>query len=1047
MQIVANFILHVMKNLKSNFLLSTLSICLFIFSDEQIFAQSDFYLNYKIYGDNQGYKNNGDAPTFVQDSCGYIWIGSNLGIYRFDGTFFRLFPVQQIDSVAAFTSVVKPLLIDRENILLYIENNGLYWWNCNSFTANKISLQHDSVLHYVKITSAWKQNQNSIWLTTLFQGIIQLDFAQHELHDYLLTNDTAESKNWISVSTTHCIIVDSTDWFYVSTNKGLIHFNQKTFEVQKIILPDFLPATDCRNTLGKMCLIKNKLWIGTWGNGMLCYNTNTKSWEQFLWNNSQTDCAHNIIYDFTPKSESEFWICTRDEGLLIYNLQLNTFSKVFRIDESETKQYPLVWDLFTDHQNICWTSDGENIFKLSTAESEFTLFQLSSNSAEFFNSAYHFQNDSTIYFTANNHNGIYAVNYFSKQIKYYSNPLLPYGETAYNIDVYDAAEKKLFVISADGCFSFDTESKKFQKIFSVPTSAKKSIYGNAVSTLDHEFWYGYDFGFLYATDEKTLTTKEITTEDLDYQIPNTNAVIGLYADVDGGVWISSKNGYGLLYHNSKKNLNINLKNKYPLLNNNVVSMCELADGSWFICLAQWGLLWLQHPFTPQEKIFHFTEQQNQLLTNRYRSCSVDANGNVWLNSEKGITCFITTSMQFVNYKKGDGLPYTASSMNMISIENQMLMPIHFGWQAWVIENQNSSATKKIPNAVINLFYINGKEVNYNINSKKSIDLNYKNSIRFQFSALNFYHPEKLIYQYKMDGMDQTWSASDGDHTIAFSNLPSGNFTLLIRTSFDGMNWNENALALNIKVHPPVWQTWWFMLIVVATIILILILLVRKRIKSVRHEQQLFLQITDSELKALRAQMNPHFIFNCMNTIEALIATNNEEAATTFVQHFSKLMRLVLENSMHQTITLEKDFQALQMYIKLEQIRFKNLFDVQLSGFDDSEIKAATIPPLLLQPFVENAIRHGLQPLNTRKGLLKISCTQEKYEILISIEDNGVGRSGSSSSGHQSLGSGLTENRIKFYNNIHSQKISFIIIDLVDADKNPCGTKVEIRIPF
>jgi sensor histidine kinase YesM len=207
------------------------------------------------------------------------------------------------------------------------------------------------------------------------------------------------------------------------------------------------------------------------------------------------------------------------------------------------------------------------------------------------------------------------------------------------------------------------------------------------------------------------------------------------------------------------------------------------------------------------------------------------------------------------------------------------------------------------------------------------------------------------------------------------------------------------------------------------------------------------KLSESELKALRSQMNPHFIFNILNTIESYTLENNKEAASTMIQKFSRLTRLVLENSMNQLVPFEKDWTALQLYVELEMMRFPELFQVV---YDLDEVLLSDhyfVPPMIIQPFVENAIIHGLRNKSGQDRELYISAKFKEQYIRIEVRDNGIGRRRSAElkpknlNAKISLGLKVTQERIHIFNKINQdRKASIEIKDLDD------GTSVEIKLP-
>ena len=287
-----------------------------------------------------------------------------------------------------------------------------------------------------------------------------------------------------------------------------------------------------------------------------------------------------------------------------------------------------------------------------------------------------------------------------------------------------------------------------------------------------------------------------------------------------------------------------------------------------------------------------------------------------------------------------------------------------------------------------------------------------------------------------------------NNTVNFFNLSGGNYDL----TFINLKNNHQA-KVSFSIEPVFWEKWWFSPFVFL-IISIVLGLIFYFLSLIRLRQQLRLQSVrhQLEIKALRAQMNPHFIFNCMNTIDAYILRKKFLEASDFLQKFSKLIRKILENSESQTISIEQEIQTLKLYIELEQERFSHSF---VSYFDiEPELTANDyqIPSLILQPFVENAILHGIRHLTERKGFISVRLRKIKSEsgkeiLFCVIQDNGIGRKASSvineqrQTSHKSMGVNVTLERINTYQAIYGDNMETLVIDLEE------GTKVEIKLPL
>jgi sensor histidine kinase YesM len=206
-----------------------------------------------------------------------------------------------------------------------------------------------------------------------------------------------------------------------------------------------------------------------------------------------------------------------------------------------------------------------------------------------------------------------------------------------------------------------------------------------------------------------------------------------------------------------------------------------------------------------------------------------------------------------------------------------------------------------------------------------------------------------------------------------------------------------------------------------------------------------------EMKALRSQMNPHFLFNSINSIEHYIITNERDKAADYLNRFSRLMRLILQNSRSQKVPLSSELEALQLYVDLERIRFKVPFEYDIELEPSVNPNDVEIPPMLIQPFVENAIWHGIQHKN-EKGNIVLSFIVEDELLICTIDDDGVGRkiaseySKKSRKKHKSVGLKITEERISILNQRQGARASFTVIDKVDEMNNALGTRIVLKLP-
>jgi LytS/YehU family sensor histidine kinase len=220
------------------------------------------------------------------------------------------------------------------------------------------------------------------------------------------------------------------------------------------------------------------------------------------------------------------------------------------------------------------------------------------------------------------------------------------------------------------------------------------------------------------------------------------------------------------------------------------------------------------------------------------------------------------------------------------------------------------------------------------------------------------------------------------------------------------------------------------------------------IRNIRQKQRANMQI---KLQSLRAQMNPHFIFNSLNSVNNFISKNDERSANKYLSDFSRLMRTVLSNSDQDFVSLETEVDTMRIYLELEHFRFGEKFDYQLEIADDIDPEIIRVPPMLIQPYIENAIWHGLR-YKEDKGILNVRIFTENNLLYCTVKDNGIGRKKSAElktnhqKTYQSTGIKNTKERIDLLNKMHGTRLSVSILDL-EENGNAAGTLVKISVPY
>lgn len=345
--------------------------------------------------------------------------------------------------------------------------------------------------------------------------------------------------------------------------------------------------------------------------------------------------------------------------------------------------------------------------------------------------------------------------------------------------------------------------------------------------------------------------------------------------------------------------------------------------------------------------------------------------------------------------------------------------------------------------------VNYEDVSLTTNSTLYFD---QNNITFNYTGICYTNPEKVLYTIKLEGYDKVWRPASHVNIANYPNLPPGKYIFKVKSCNNEGVWNQTPATFIFRIQPPWYKTWLFRIAAIAIILILIYLILRNRANNIRENERKKLEheiaIAGNKLKALRSQMNPHFIFNSLNSIQHFVVSNNSEKAAKYLIKFSKLIRLILTHSEKQLIKLSEEIELLKLYVELEQVRFENKFTCSFEVEESLELDFIDLPTMLIQPFVENAILHGIAP-KVGNAHLKICFKQINENILCIVQDDGIGRQSSGAlknNTHQNLSIATknTTERIELLKKINDKEYSFVIFDL--NENNKIGTRVEIIFP-
>lgn len=522
--------------------------------------------------------------------------------------------------------------------------------------------------------------------------------------------------------------------------------------------------------------------------------------------------------------------------------------------------------------------------------------------------------------------------------------------------------------------------------------------------------------------------------------PDTSRrIYSVYQEKDQDIWIGTL--YGLfVYKNGKSYFKGRLS---PILKERISSITKLKD-MMVIGTSAHGLVFLYNDSVTN----HLTEE-NGLIGNTIKSLYAQNDTTLWVGTKDGLNRIVFTpgydDYAIESYGINDGLP--SNEINNIGMHDGFIW-LATGRGLVSFDPVNLKPHLVPPMIQINSVQINGRDTC--LLDYYSLDHN-QNDIRISFSGISFRSGGDIRYRYMLSNFNDNIIITKNQWAI-FPNLPPGDYTFYVNVGNIHDIWNDSPKSIQFRISKHYTQTLWFMilLIVLSSGMLVLIWAFFQKQKKIKENARN--ELVKLEQKLFRLQMNPHFVFNALLAIQGFMYMNKPKEAGRYLTAFAKLIRHTLYGSTDEYIPLDREIEALQYYIELQRLRFNEKFEFIIDIDDELMPESMQIPPLLIQPFLENAIEHGLQH-KEEQGKLKLGIAMQNDYLMVEVEDNGIGREKAlelqkmKGKLHKSMGLEIIRKRIESLNKIVIRKIRMEIIDLHDSNGAASGTLVKICIPY
>ncbi len=1001
-------------------------------------------MSFKRFTTDDGLAHNGIVST-AQDKFGRLWISTLGGINVYNGHSFTLFTSENTKGALPSNEIIATCHTRKGNIFFGTSGGGLTEYNflTNSFTTDTTIKEVVTAILEDHNHILWVATQNSlvhaIDLLTKRKTTFRLEhkvnkkrfsiYKMAEISDssiwlatdmgvFTITNQKRvtyrEEFDQFNITNTSTLVRDlATDgkkiWIATKIN-GLIEYNISTSGI-KHYTTETESIKLSSNNLRNIKFHDNSLWIGTWDAGINVVNTITNSHnyikhDPFNNNSLSTNYIGNIYF----ANDSIIWVSTFDGGLHKFDPMLNQFHAVTKTFHADGGL------LYSNIKNIHYDSKSETLWLGSLSGG---LYVKKKNSERYTN--YRFTDSlssiphNTVKYILPGKNG----NYWIATLGGLGNLNMTTGKCKnfyFKKDNTGLTTNRVFCLANDYTGRLWIGTPSGISIY----DEKQNRFSNFYSNIEHKgsFIRGITINYLI---EKLFNGKK-------YMIACTSAGIEV---------IEIETLTSSIHFFPGENLTTKSEIK---------QLYAANDTCWWVATGGSGIIKL-NPRTGEQ--IYYTANEG-LGDNFVYAVVPDKTGNLWISTNNGLSRFNINAGTFTNYKKSDGLQdneFNQNSWFLDSSSNTIFFGGVSGYNYFEGNNVKEAEDTKT-SLEWKSFKVFDNEYLWSkgILQTKEVTLRQdkENFFEIIFALPSFRNQPNMTLKYQLKGFDKKWHINTGECKASYTNVPAGKYDFIVYLLI-----NKKQILLDkvrITIKPSWYQTLWFKSLIALFFLFLFITVTVKRIKYIRQEANLKSRAIENEIAALKAQMSPHFIFNCLNSIDAFIHNNDKYNATFYLNKFARLLRNILDSSKENIVPFSKDIETLKLYLELEELRHENKFNHIITIEDGLLTNDYKVPPLIIQPFVENAILHGLKNKPGNEGLLQISIKRVNDTIEYTITDNGIGREAAGKivqSKESSYGMTISYDRIKLFNN--EKEPSVTITDLHNEAGMATGTSITIYL--
>ena len=963
--------------------------------------------------------------AIVQDDLGYLWIGTQGGgIARFDGISFKVWTEKN----GLGSNYIHALHL-KKDVLFIGTRQGL-----SVRIKNKFNTYTTPRVYAIETTTdvTYLATRKGIYTYNSVDGTKPLDCNA-------IINNTQ----------INAIVFDGTS-FWIASRRGLWKTDRlsNTGKFIKILDGDFK----------SLVKYKDSVLAASFTDGVYSFK-GEKADFQIVSEVKQINSI-NII-------NSSLWINTTNAGIKRVNLDDNLPEK------SITKRNGLsvynIREAYKDRQNNVWIgSSGGGLFKFE--KNNFRHYTKNNGLTANRIYALHYLENTLWLSTAES--GLMTIDstgiqqeketseYLNVKVKTLTNDTegrIWAGTEKKGIYIYQKKIRDTIVYDSMLVDEISYETLKIEDIYTATITTDDGLPSNWIRNIKiygSQIWAAtYSHGIVsFQYDYKGKKIYNLKTYGSEQGIKDL-AIRDLARDETGRIWYATSKGH-LGYIKNNKVTHISSEN----VTGSEVTIGTIRFHNYDMYLGTFGKgIW--HSTLSKDLEFKQLQGKKDLYSDNIYQLIFDDNGQLWAGSERGVDQISLNKKNeitnVVHYGRNDGFLGIETCHNATTKDNEgnLWFGTIYGLTKYApstSEQQSSKPKLHFEDVEVAYQSLDSIDLRDWTNSDKQLQLSEdKNNMAFTFRSVDLDNPEAIVYQYKFD--KDTWSPWTKESKITFGGLDYGDHTFLARSR--NKDWLESdAISFKFHVIQPFYKKTWVRNVfwtILGLIAIAMVLLYIKRVKAknraVRERLQLENHLLSLEQKALRLQMNPHFIFNVLNGLKGM-SRNDITKMDKTINTFAVLLRETLTNSRKDSITLAQEMKTLKNYVEVERLMASKDFASTIELSSELDPEEVLIPPMLIQPFVENAIRHGIMPLQ-RPGELKVHFSTDNAFLYATITDNGIGfhqsQKNKTSTDHQSMALQVTKERIESLAGVNTLKIE----DISEKDHTLAGTKISFKIPL